>query len=311
MSVVCENGTFRSSEGNHDIVYTKWGDSYKKPRALFLIAHGMAEYIARYDHFASFMVENGYAVYGNDHLGHGKSAPNAEDRGYFGAKDGRFYVVEDMLKLLAIAKKEHPGVPSIFLGHSMGSFVARLFCMKHSQEIDAAIFMGTSGPNKLTGTALPLLNCIALFLGERHYSPFFGKLTLGSNNKAIKKPKTGFDWLNTDEAEVQKYIADDLCGFTFTLSGYREICNMVMDINAKGWADGIRKDLPILLTSGREDPVGGLGEGVDAVYYALLDAGMERLEVNTYNGMRHEILNETQKETVYADILEWCKTEVK
>jgi len=152
MAVNKEQGKFISSDESTDIVYTKWTGN-EKPKAIFLIAHGMAEYIGRYDDFARFMARNGYAVYGNDHLGHGLTASDDSKLGFFADKDGRYLLVEDIKKLCGEAKRDYPDTPVILLGHSMGSFVARMFCQKYSDEIDAAIFMGTSGRNPAAGSA--------------------------------------------------------------------------------------------------------------------------------------------------------------
>ena len=305
MAIKMETKTFPSSEKNTGIVYTRWFDDGVKPKAILLIAHGMAEHVGRYDDFARFMVKRGYAVYGNDHLGHGKTA-KPEDRGWFGEKDGRRNVVEDMRTLLRTAKGDFPGLKVLLLGHSMGSFLARLFCMRYSAEIDGAIFMGTSGRNPLSGLGVFLANLIALFRGERYRCPFYAKLAMGSYNSRYEHPKTESDWLSTDEAEVQKVINDELCGFLFTISGYRELSKMLIEINRKGWAAGIRKDLPVLLISGEEDPVGAFGRGVREVYRSLKDAGFGDLTLTLYEGMRHEVLKEKDKQRAYDDLLAWC-----
>ncbi|MDR1895057.1 MAG: lysophospholipase [Spirochaetales bacterium] len=309
MALKSESGTFLSSEKRTSIVYTRWFDDAAPPKAILLIAHGMSEYAGRYGDFAGFMVQKGWAVYGNDHLGHGKTAA-PEDRGYLSGKGGRHYLVEDMRTLLKKAKEDFPGVKVIFLGHSMGSFIARLFCMKYSQEIDGAIFMGTCGPNPISGAGVFIANIIAFFKGERYRSPFYTRLLMGPYNN-YPNPKTPFDWLNTDEEEVQKYMADELAGFPWTMSGYRELCKMIIEINRPGWAGSIRKDLPILVISGEEDPVGSAkGQGVKAVYQTLQEAGLSRVDLILYPEMRHEILNEKDKQKVYNDILGWTQDKV-
>lgn len=306
MSIRKEAGKFTSSEKNATVVYTRWYDEAAKPKALLAIAHGMAEYIDRYDEFARFMADHGYAVYGNDHLGHGRTAPRLEDRGYFAARDGRYCVMNDMRTLCGIARKDFPGIPLILMGHSMGSFIARLFCMNYPAEIEGAIFMGTAGKNPIGGIGVVMAGLLAAVKGERHKSAFFDNITFGSNNKAIENPKTAFDWLNTDEAEVQKYIADEDCGYTFTVNGYREIAKMVVEINEPGWAANIRPGLPVLVISGEGDPVGGLGKGVRETYDGLKQAGLKDLSLKLYPVMRHEILKEKDKALVFGDILAWC-----
>jgi alpha-beta hydrolase superfamily lysophospholipase len=310
MSTNKETGTFVSSEKNTNVVYTRWYEDGAAPKALLVIAHGMSEYIDRYDDFARFMAAGGYAVYGNDHLGHGKSAVKSEDRGYFAASGGRLCVMEDMRTLCGIAKKDFPGIKVILMGHSMGSFIARLFCMNYSAEIDGAIFMGTSGKNPLGGFALFLANVIAKLKGEKYVSLFYTKLLNGTNNQSYKNAKTDFDWLNSDEGEVQKYLADQRCGFPFTMSGYRELAKMLIEINEPGWAANIRDDLPVLVISGEGDPVGAFGKGVHETCRGLKDAGVRDVAVKLWPGMRHEILKEPGKQQVYEELLAWCNRAV-
>jgi Lysophospholipase len=176
MAIKVEYKDFLSSQKATNIVYTRWIDDKQKPRAILLIAHGMAEYIGRYDDFARYMVTKGYAVYGNDHLGHGKTAGQPESAGYFAPKDGRYHVVDDMRSLCQTARADFAGLPVVLLGHSMGSFVTRVFCARYSKDIDAAIIMGTSGRNPAAGAGIALVNIISLFKGEKHRSAFVDKI---------------------------------------------------------------------------------------------------------------------------------------
>lgn len=305
MAVKKQEGTFASSSGQSHVSYTKWTGG-ESPKCVLLIAHGMAEYVDRYDRFASFMADAGYAVYGEDHLGHGRSAGGDENLGFMADKDGARHIVEDMRKLKDIARKENPGVPVILMGHSMGSFVSRIFCAKYSGEIDGAIFMGTGGPNPLTGAGLFIIGVLSVFKGERHRSKFIDNMAFGKYNDKFEDVRTPFDWLSTDREEVQKYTDDPWCGYLFTLSGYRELMKMIKEVSKKEWPNGIRKDLPVFIVSGEDDPVGDYGSGVEIVFARLHDAGIEDLSMTLYEGMRHEILNEKEKEKVYDDLIEWC-----
>jgi alpha-beta hydrolase superfamily lysophospholipase len=317
MSVEYTNGTFLSSEGRMQIVYAKWADPEQSRRAILVISHGMSEYIDRYDEFARFMAEQGFVVYGNDHLGHGKSAPKPEDRGFFADKNGRYCLRDDIAKMVTIAKEENRAgegaVPLkvVLLGHSMGSFIARLYCMKYSSEIDAAIFMGTSWKNPLGGIGALLAALGCLFCGKRSRSSFFQKVGGGAYIAQVKKAcpgtvQTPRDWLNSDENEVLTYMKDKNAGFVFTMEGNKELIAMLAEINRKGWADSIRKNLPVLLISGENDPVGAMGKGVKRVEQDLQAAGIKDLALKIYPGMRHEILHEPGRKQVFQDILEWC-----
>ncbi|MEG1304992.1 MAG: alpha/beta fold hydrolase, partial [Oscillospiraceae bacterium] len=180
MSVLMVESKFRSGDGINGVYYAKWCDDAKKPKAILQIAHGMCEYIARYKGFAEFMTQNGYVVFGNDHLGHGHTAKSDSELGYFAKKDGYRLLVSDMHKLTEIAKEEYPGLPLILLGHSMGSFLARLWAATYPKEADAFIFMGTSGANPLGAVGIFLVNVISIFKGERHRSNFINFMSFGS-----------------------------------------------------------------------------------------------------------------------------------
>lgn len=310
MAVKVTSGTYASKDGKNTIVYTKWADDAAAPKAVLQLVHGMAEYIDRYDAFARYMVSCGYAVYGNDHLGHGRTAASAEDLGYFAKKDGWKLLVEDVHTLTGIAKSENPGCKLVLLGHSMGSMVVRSYAQSYSADIDALIVMGTSGKNPASGAGRALVNIISLFKGERFRSNFMNNLGFGAYCKAIENPRTPFDWLSVNEANVDKYIKDDKCGFVFTLSGFRDLFGLLDSISSKSWGDGIRKELPILLVSGEQDPVGSYGKGVREVYDHLRAQGLADVTLKLYPGLRHEILNEDSRQEVYKDLADWCMEKV-
>lgn len=305
MAILKSEGKFRSSSGTADIFYTAWRDDAQAPKAILLIAHGMAEHIARYDRFARFMAEHGYAVWGNDHLGHGRSAIGDEGLGYMADADGGQHIVRDMVHLSQIAKKALSGIPVILMGHSMGSFVARVLCANDPQAVDAAIFMGTGNP----AGAKPgvwLTSVLCALRGKKHRSAMVERMANKGYNDRYPDVRTEFDWLSSDSDEVQKYLDDPWCGFRFTVSAYRELMRLIVKISSPDWAGRIPKAMPLLLIAGRDDPVGNYGTGVQQVYQQLKDAGVEDLQLTLYDGMRHEILNEKEWRKVYDDLLAWC-----
>ncbi len=277
-------------------------------KAILQISHGMVEFIDRYEGFANYLCEKGFLVVGNDHLGHGGSVNSKEDWGYFAKKDGYRIVLDDILKLLKIVKKDYPNRKYYLLGHSMGSFLARLFLIEYGNELDGAIIMGTGQQSKGTlvaGKALTKL--ISLFKGEKYRSSFINNMALGSYNKKFEPSKTHCDWLTKDEKIVNWYYNEPRCQFVFTLNGYYNLFSMIEQIINEKNLEKMPKDLPVLIVSGEDDPVGNFGKDPKAVYEAFKSIGMKNLDLKLYPNDRHEILNEIDKALVYEDIYNWLK----
>ncbi len=275
-------------------------------KAIFQIAHGMAEHLERYDEFCSYLASNGYAVFIHDHAGHGKSAPSDEELGFFGEENGWKTLVEDCRTVNQFAVAEFPDRPVIFFGHSMGSFIARAYTRLYSANLSGAIYCGTSGANPAAGFAIWLADLIARSKGTHYRSEFINTLAFGAYNKKIKPARTAFDWLTKDEAIVDKYVADPYCGFLFTTCGYRDLFNVLKAVSGKKWYQGLPKRLPVLLVAGECDPVGEYGKGVRQVYRDLKKTGHTDISLKLYAGDRHEILNELDRQTVMADIVKWA-----
>ena len=297
--------TFQSSNHKNTIHGVIWGQE-GVPKAILQIAHGMTEYIERYDEFARFMVDNGILVVGNDHIGHGKSVDSKDEWGYFAKKDGSACVVEDMHHLTKIMKKKYPEIPYYLLGHSMGSFMVRRYLMNYGDDLSGAIIMGTGNqplPMVLGGKGLVKIE--TLLRGEKYRSKLVEIIMFGAYNKRIKDAKTPCDWLTSDVEIVEKYMNEPSCTFIFTLNGFDSLLDTILYIMKKRNIDKIPKNLPILMTSGEEDPVGNYGKDVKKLYKTMKDSGINNLELKLYEGCRHEILNEVTRKTAYKDILEW------
>ena len=308
MTAVKPEFTFKSVSGLADIHAVSYVPENKESvKAVLQIAHGMAEHLERYENFADVLCAIGIAVYINDHIGHGASVSSKEELGYFGEKDGWKNFVEDCHKLLEIAKKEFPAKPYIFFGHSMGSFVARSFSAKYYKELDGAVFCGTSGPNPGAAIAIHLANLIAKTKDTHYRSKLIDKMAFGTYNSKFEK-RTAFDWLSRDNEQVDKYIADELCGFLFTAYGYRDLFCVLTDVSQKSWFENYPKELPVLIISGENDPVGEYGKGVTKVYDSLKNAGKSNVEMHLYKDGRHEILNEEALfSTVCKDVVSWIE----
>lgn len=295
-----------SSDKSNKIHAVIW-QGEKKPRAVLQIIHGMCEYIRRYEDFAAFMAEHGFVVCGHDHLGHGETAADAGDRGFFAEKEGWKLLVEDSWKVTAELKDRYPDLPIFVLGHSMGSFIFKNYLSKYGSKINGALISGTGGPNPLGGVGIALTKLIAVFKGNRHRSKFIDNMAFGSYCKKIEGCKTEKDWLTRDDDIVNAYRADDNCMFLFTLAGYRDLFTLLKNATDKNWENTIPRELPVLYFAGSDDPVGSYGSGVQTVYDRLAKAGQKDVSLKLYSGMRHETLNEIGKEQVYADILEWIE----
>ncbi len=353
----CEERRFKSADGVHEcycVIFRPDGE----PKGIVQVSHGMCEYIDRYRAFMSYLADNGYVVCGNDHIGHGKTVKREEELGYFGSgENGWKNALADLHRMTALIKAEYPGLPLILLGHSMGSFLARAYAIKHGSECAGFIFMGTAdafeadfrsvvnktvvkidkisgaagaispkiteignklslkfdekleGKDKYVGRAaiallLKQANAIAAVKGDRHRSATLTKLGFGKYNDRIRKVKTGYEWLSRDEELVKKYANDPFCNYKFTVNGWINIAAMMWYVSDDKWYANFPKDKPTMFMSGLEDPVGSYGKGVRTVFRRLLD---EKCAVNMrlYEGARHELLNETNRENVYEDIKDY------
>ncbi len=310
MAIERKAGEFLSFNGSTRIAYRVYSPGEAPPLCAVQIVHGMAEHFGRYGEFARFLAQRGIAVYGHDHVGHGDSAPAPRDLGFMGEKDGAKVMVEDVHRLNRIIHQEHPYAPIVLLGHSMGSLIARVYLTLYSQAVDAAILSGTAGPNHAVGLGIWLSEIVSLTRGKRHRSALLNKISTGNYAKHIQHPKSEMDWLSRDMACVEEYLRDPRCGYRFTARGYHDLFVLLRECNRKGWAQAIRRDLPVYLFSGDEDPVGNYGKGVLAVRDAMRESGMHDVRCKLYRGGRHEMLNEINKAEVYEDIWEFLKDTV-
>lgn len=276
------------------------------PKAVVQIAHGMAEHSTRYERFARALTDAGYAVYANDHRGHGATATNAADRGYFADHDGFDTVVEDMHVLSQRAREEQPGLPFFLLGHSMGSFLSRAYAARYGAELTGLILSGTAGdPGLLGKVGQGIASVEARLRGRRHPSPLLDKLSFGQYNAAFKPNRTKFDWLSRDEAEVDKYVADPDCGNVFTSGFFADLLGGLAAVNSDAVAARVPQDLPIHLMSGSVDPVGNGGKGVQQVADQYVRLGVRDVTLQLWPDGRHEMLNETNRDEVMGELVAW------
>ena len=308
-----ESFHFPSADGKTQISAARWIPK-GEPRYVLQIAHGMVEFIDRYADFAEFLAGRGVLVVGHDHLGHGDSVLSKDDWGYMTDENPSGILVEDMHALRVLTQKQAPGLPYLMLGHSMGSYLLRKYLPFHGQGLAGAVVMGTGDvPEALAGFGSGLAGAIGKIRGWHHRSALLAKLAMGGG--AYKKfDSTGEhpenSWLTRDTEIVRRYYADPRCTFRFTASGYKALMEAVA-FDAK--ADNIARiphDLPILLVSGDQDPVGDLGEGVKRVYEKMRAAGLKDVTLKLWPDCRHEVLNELNRTEVYDDILAWMDAHV-
>ena len=259
---------------------------------------------------AEYLAARGILVTGHDHLGHGGSIRTKADYGYFAQPDGNRAVLDDLHAVTALTKQLYPGVPYFLLGHSMGSFYARQYLCEWGDELDGAIIMGTGfQPKALVATARTLCRVLAVFFGWEHRSKLVANLSFLGYNRGLEG-RTPQDWLNRDQAEVDKYRADERCMFTFTLNAYYSMFTGILRLYDPAVLAGVPKDLPLLFLAGDADPVGERTAGVRRAIQSLRDAGVGNIESKFYPGARHELLVETNKAEVFADIAGWLNKQI-
>ena len=307
-----EELSFKSRDGETEIHAIRWIPE-GEPKAILQIVHGMQEYIDRYDDFARYLAERGILVAGNDHLGHGQSRPENGEYGYFCKYDAATVLVRDVHRLKKMTQEKYPGVPYIILGHSFGSFVTREYISRYGTGIDSVIIMGTGWtPGALINVSKFLCKVQKLFLGDKHHAKMLNSIAFGTYLDKIDNPRTEFDWLSHNEESIDAYIANPANNFVFTVNGFSTMADLLGRVENYKKMERIPKELPILLIAGKEDPVGSYGEAVEKLYKIYKDElQIKSVDLKLYDGMRHEILNEPERMTVYEDLLNWINSRIE
>lgn len=280
-------------------------------RGVLQLVHGMAEHIARYDRLARALCAAGYTVAGHSHLGHGEDA-REDELGFFGRKDGWDHLVEDVHAAHEMLLKRFPGQRFAILGHSMGSFVTREYLLRYGGDLTAAVICGTGWfPGPLCSVARAAAALCGVFGGWQKPAPLVDRLMSKDNNKAFAPVLTPFDWLSRDTAEVDKYMADLRCGFLFTARGYYDMFTGLKELSRLHRLAALPGDLPVLFISGDADPIGTQGKGVSTVAQQFRDAGVRDVTVRLYPGARHELFNETNRDEITAELIDWLNRHMK
>lgn len=292
--------TVNSSDNIHSL-YGKLYIPKGEIKGIFHVVHGMTEYIDRYSDFMIKLAKNGYLAFGYDNLGHGKTARDDSELGFIAHKDGWIHLVNDVFAFENAVKKLYPNLPLYLFGHSMGSFIVRLAAENKPEGIKKLIVCGTGGKNPLAPIGLVLAKTICRLKGEKYVSDFIINIAFGAYNKRFEGISK-YDWLTKDRSIIDKYINDKYCTFKFTVSAMYDLVKLNQMSNRNDWFKNLDKNLPILLISGKDDPVGDYGKGVLWIYEKLKSAEISA-DLELYDNCRHEILNDSCKEDVIKKIL--------
>ncbi len=284
---------FTSSDGL-SIACAKWS-GHHEPRGIIQISHGLGEHIGRYAKLAKVLVDDEFVVYGNDHRGHGLTAKPSDSFGDFGP-GGFDQVVEDMVSLRVIAKKDYPGKPYILLGHDMGSFAAQQFVLDHSHSIDGLALSGSGTLDGLARLAQSLLP---------------GQDPMELMNASFEPARTPFDWLSRDAGEVDAFINDPLCFPSLKPESMQSFLDAFPRLADPLEIRKVRSELPVYIFSGSEDPVGQKLEGVRVLVDRYRSAGFISIAHDFYSGGRHEMLHEVNRRDVITNLLVWMSSIVK
>lgn len=273
-------------------------------KGIVQISHGMCEHKERYKEFMRFLGEHGYMTIIHDHRGHGRSVKKTQNLGYFG-KNGAEDIVDDVYQVNCWIRQKYPYLPVYLLGHSMGSLVARVYLQKYERTLSGLIVCGSPSYNRFTPLGCVLTKWIEKVKGPYYKSNIIHKLAFGTFNHGIKNVKSEHQWICTNEQIVQEYDQDPLCNFVFTINGYHNLFTLVKKTYDKNEYPVKKENLPIFFISGKEDPCLINIKKFDEAVSLLADVGYKHVESCLYPKMRHEILNETHRQVVFDDIVEF------
>ena len=299
--------TFTLPHDGREIFVRRWAPE-GEARATFQIAHGLGEHSGRHARVAEALTSAGYVVYASDHRGHGPNTPPA-DLGFFAESGGWRACLDDLHVVANAIDRRHAGLPQVFFAHSFGSYLGQTLLSERGGRFSAGILSGSNGPPPALLLAIGAR--VAAFerwrLGGRGKSALVQQLIFGAQNKPFKPARTPFDWLSRDPAEVDKYVADPLCGFPISAGAALDLLAGLKTLGSPELAGRIPKGLPLYIFKGSADPVAA---NLDALIDVYRRAGLKRVTYKVYPGARHETLNETNRDEVTGDLLAWLKANV-
>lgn len=295
-----------SVDGIHMLHGYRWFDPERKYRGVLLLAHGMLEYIERYQELAEYMASAGYFVAGHDHLGHGDSVKDLSELGYVG-KHGAAMWLKDMERVRRMAVSYAPKVPCILLGHSMGSYLVRRYLIYNGDRVDGAVIMGTGHQPVLVVKAGLLLTYLTMLRrGAKGHSAILDNFTCSGFAKRYPDNAHTGSWMSRDPQILNQVLQDERMNFAFSLNAFKALFETIEEVIDPKRAARMPKVLPLLILSGDEDPVGENGRGVRRFEKMLRKIGMEKVSCKLYPKNRHELIHDLDKEQVFEDIRIWC-----
>ncbi len=307
-----QSSTFTlAAPGGVELFVHRWLPD-RPAKAAVQIVHGLAEHGARYERLASALTQAAYAVYVHDQRGHGRTAKSRDELGFFAAQDGWRLCLEDIQRVNRHIAGEQPGLPIVLLGHSMGATLAQQFISEHGEGLAGVVLSGASGkPPPLAALGRLVARIERLRLGLRGRSALIRALTFGGFNKKFAPARTDFDWLSRDPAEVDKYVADPLCGFNSSVQLWIDLLDALPEVARPARQARIPKSLPIYVVAGSRDPVSEDTKGLVRLLGAYRSAGLARVTHRFYPEARHELFNETNREEATRDLVAWLDGVVK
>lgn len=306
-------GTFLSADKEHQIAYTAVFPA-SAPKGIVQLVHGMNECFGRYEDsgFVSALTDAGYVVWGHDHLGHGRSVPDGEKPGHF---ERYAELTEDTYTVTGLIRKKYRFLPIVLFGHSLGSFVIRDYLKKYRDAVDGAVLCGSVGTENPSSAAGVLAGFLCLF-GKKRPSPLMRAAMFSYlASKLGQKRKSPLSWINSDEEKTALLAGNPLYDFPLSAGAYREAFRLIASITGEnvtgGEAEEMTKSVQILLQSGEDDPVGGMGNGIADLYDEYFEYGIDRLEKIVYPGCRHEIMNDVLRDKMIADLIAFADSVVE
>jgi alpha-beta hydrolase superfamily lysophospholipase len=294
-----------ADDGKRIVVYQWTPDTDAPPRAIVHVVHGMSEHAARYARVAEVLTASGFVVVAHDQRGHGKTA-SEDELGFFASQDGWGRAIADIRGLLAHSRAKYPGIRQAVIGHSMGSFLTQRIMAEEGSHLSAVVLSATNGPpSALARAGVFVARAERARLGDRGKSRLLQGLSFDGFNRAFRPNRTAFDWLSRDEAEVDKYVADDRCGFGASVSLWVQLLEALPGLLQPNVVAQIPKALPTYVLAGAEDPVHDKTKNLKGLLDIYAKAGLSDVTYRAWPGARHEVFNETNRTQVIGELNAW------